>query len=78
MAAEQANALGRYIYAILDDRDGAAGEKNGFPWGEECPGFGGGRVRLVSEGRVADGDQRRCPTARCGPNAVIWRFTMPC
>jgi hypothetical protein len=53
MVVEQACALGRYIYAIVDDRDGAACGQGGFPWGEDCLGFGGGRVRLISQGRVA-------------------------
>jgi hypothetical protein len=53
MAVEQAAALGRYIYAIVDDRGGAACEKGGFPWGADCPSFGGGGVRLIPQGRVA-------------------------
>jgi hypothetical protein len=53
MAVEQPTALGRYIYAIVDDRDGAACEQGGFPWGADCLGFGGGRVSLISQGRVA-------------------------
>ena len=53
MTVEQTNPTGRYIYAIIDNRDGATDAQGGFPWGEECLGFGGGRVRLVSDGPVA-------------------------
>ena len=63
MAVEQASALGRYIYAMVDDRDGAASEHGGFPWSEECPGFGGCLVRLISQGPVVAviSDVPNCP-----------------